>query len=483
MQQAVGGLQLQQPLGACSSRAAPLPAAWGLLAPQRQRSVLVSDEQAAGAGAAAAAAGAAAAAAAAGPDTQLIFRLERRGDGWAEEILPHLVVEQRPLATKKKRAYSRPDPWKEGSLECFLVELGLPPDDVDRVVTQAVAWRVTPGGRTLIDRRRRSRVERNVRLVVEHLELECGVPFGPRGIAAILARCPEVMLCKPTTNDRWDRRAVELSAFLLRQGHCNVPEDWEENPELGLWVKRQRIARAAGQLSEERLSILQSMGFAFGEVAQLTEEWEHRFDQDGTPAECEWMAWFGRLLYVIERHNTLQQPARHQSGLGRPKMGRPRGSRAAAEGGVLGGGGGGGELAGGEGEEAGDSSDEEEEAEAPSGGARRGSAAVAAARQRLQAEMAARRAALAAADLHAEPGLRFWLARQRRRWRVQELLAELALMLQLAGVQLDPYSPVEWQAAAHAAAAALQGSRISLDPRTRQQLRSQQAAAAAAAAA
>lgn len=44
-------------------------------------------------------------------DTEVIFRLERRGDGWAEEILPHLVVEQRPLK-KKKRAYSRPDPWK-----------------------------------------------------------------------------------------------------------------------------------------------------------------------------------------------------------------------------------------------------------------------------------------------------------------------------------------------------------------------------------
>lgn len=47
---------------------------------------------------------------------------------------------------------------------------------------------------------------------------------GPNGIAAILARCPEIMLCKPTTNDRWDRRAVELSAYLLRNGHCNVPE-------------------------------------------------------------------------------------------------------------------------------------------------------------------------------------------------------------------------------------------------------------------
>jgi len=32
------------------------------------------------------------------------------------------------------------------------------------------------------------------------------------------------MLCKPTTNDRWDRRAVELAAYLLRHGHCNVPE-------------------------------------------------------------------------------------------------------------------------------------------------------------------------------------------------------------------------------------------------------------------
>jgi hypothetical protein len=53
---------------------------------------------------------------------------------------------------------------------------------------------------------------------------------GPGGVAAILARCPEIMLCKPTTNDRWDRRAVELSAYLLRNGHCNVPEVGE-----GLW--------------------------------------------------------------------------------------------------------------------------------------------------------------------------------------------------------------------------------------------------------
>ena len=47
---------------------------------------------------------------------------------------------------------------------------------------------------------------------------------GPKGLGAILSRVPEIMLCKPTTNDRWDRRAVELVAFQHGHGHCNVPE-------------------------------------------------------------------------------------------------------------------------------------------------------------------------------------------------------------------------------------------------------------------
>jgi hypothetical protein len=68
-----------------------------------------------------------------------------------------------------------------GSLELYLVECGVPHGEVDEVVCRAVAWRITPGGRSLIDRRRRSRVERNVRLVVEHLDLECGVASGESG--------------------------------------------------------------------------------------------------------------------------------------------------------------------------------------------------------------------------------------------------------------------------------------------------------------
>lgn len=46
--------------------------------------------------------------------TELIFRLERRGEGWGEEIFPHLVVEQRPWTSAAKRdrnRSSRPKPW------------------------------------------------------------------------------------------------------------------------------------------------------------------------------------------------------------------------------------------------------------------------------------------------------------------------------------------------------------------------------------
>ncbi len=46
--------------------------------------------------------------------TELIFRLERRGEGWGEEIFPHLVVEQRPwtsVAKRDRNRSSRPKPW------------------------------------------------------------------------------------------------------------------------------------------------------------------------------------------------------------------------------------------------------------------------------------------------------------------------------------------------------------------------------------
>ena len=59
-------------------------------------------------------------------DTEFIIKLERQGEGWGEEILPRLSVEQRPLKRSRVRIRNRcsmPAPWTVraalASLACF----------------------------------------------------------------------------------------------------------------------------------------------------------------------------------------------------------------------------------------------------------------------------------------------------------------------------------------------------------------------------
>lgn len=68
---------------------------------------------------------------------------------------------------------------QEGSAEQFLLnECGIEESKVDGVIRAAVAWRITPGGRQLIDRRRRSRIERNMLICAEYLAHDCGIEPG-----------------------------------------------------------------------------------------------------------------------------------------------------------------------------------------------------------------------------------------------------------------------------------------------------------------
>ncbi|MBF0323216.1 MAG: helicase associated domain-containing protein, partial [Magnetococcales bacterium] len=66
----------------------------------------------------------------------------------------------------------------------------------------------------------------------------------------------------------WDPQQVvqeelflALQAYKQRFGHCDVPMDWPENPQLGLWVTSQRQRRARGDLEPERIKRLEEMGF------------------------------------------------------------------------------------------------------------------------------------------------------------------------------------------------------------------------------
>ena len=68
---------------------------------------------------------------------------------------------------------------QEGSAERYLTEVcGVPESAVDDVILRAVTWRVTAAGRPLIDRRHRSKAERNMPIVAAYLTDVCGIPPG-----------------------------------------------------------------------------------------------------------------------------------------------------------------------------------------------------------------------------------------------------------------------------------------------------------------
>ncbi|KAK9835562.1 hypothetical protein WJX74_003003 [Apatococcus lobatus] len=494
-------------------------------------------------------------------ETILTFR--RDGEGWGEAILPRIVFQSRPLETRENLKHrvrsrcSRPAPWQPGSAEIYLRDTcEVPTTRIDRVMAEASAWRITPNGRILVDRRRRSRVERNLTSVVEYLVNRCGLPPGVEGVGAIFMRSPKILLCKPTLADRWDRRCVEFAAFRHQHGHGNVPLAYEDNPELAAWAKRQRMARTQNSLSDERLQVLASAGFEFGELGAITNEWEDMFDQllewlmvkpelaDAahpswlglgwgleaglrgrqvglwaqllrethargllqTEAVCrleaigfrwsaqghgeerrKWAKQLGKLIYAVEHqrallHEVVRQAARDaELPLGLEELEPPligdeptyaigcdplpgqhyahdlatwavEGGSSATGMGVT---------------EQHEQAAGEEDASlmhfSPlSGDSQQLELAVPNSHepgqpqqdqqqqsQQLQV-MAQRQSALRQISLG--PGMNFWLAKQRRLWRLNRLPRERQLLLQLAGLDMNTYHPLAWQRLAHEAA-------------------------------
>eukprot|EP00210_Caulerpa_lentillifera_P007197 g6887.t1 len=240
---------------------------------------------------------------------ELIVNLSRKGDGWGEEIVPTVTIQWRPIQKTKRRIRTDsrdPYSWKEGSLEHSLAKAGVLNEAVEKVGAAAAAWRVTPKGRPLIDRRRRTRVKRNITGVTDYLVNKCGVPSGELsvslisffvhllknicwcdGVGLILTRVPQILLAKVDSCDQWNRRILELAAFHHFHDHCNVPEDWSISPVLYKWIQKIRVSWSEGAINSELLQILHVLGFEFEqEIHYITNEWEAQFD-----TFIEWIFW------------------------------------------------------------------------------------------------------------------------------------------------------------------------------------------------
>ncbi|MCC5804989.1 MAG: helicase associated domain-containing protein [Opitutales bacterium] len=72
----------------------------------------------------------------------------------------------------------------------------------------------------------------------------------------------------------WERSFAKLAAYKERFGHVDVAEDWPEDPKLGKWVAKQRVALARPPMPRDRSTRLRRLGLKAAELPPIiTRRW------------------------------------------------------------------------------------------------------------------------------------------------------------------------------------------------------------------
>jgi hypothetical protein len=105
------------------------------------------------------------------------------------------------------------------------------------------------------------------------------------------ARLEEIGMTWEFYDSAWEKRFAELRLFNSRFGHCKVSRGWKENPRLHGWVTEQRALQNQGELSEDRRTRLDELGFI----------WRAR--------ESTWEGTFAELEHYRDKHGHCNVPA------------------------------------------------------------------------------------------------------------------------------------------------------------------------------
>ena len=101
--------------------------------------------------------------------------------------------------------------------------------------------------------------------------------------------------------DPWDLHYGELLAYKEKNDDCDMPARWPENQTLATWVVAQRQYRKLGQLSKDRIELLDRLNF----------NW--------TPKSHDWRERFMELLEFKKLHGDCNVPQRWEKN---PKLAR-----------------------------------------------------------------------------------------------------------------------------------------------------------------
>jgi superfamily II DNA or RNA helicase/ferredoxin-thioredoxin reductase catalytic subunit len=75
-------------------------------------------------------------------------------------------------------------------------------------------------------------------------------------------------------NASWEEMFAQLVEYKTVCGHCNIPNKYPQNPDLGVWVAIQRTSKKNGTLSKEYIERLEKIGFVW---KVLETSWEEMF--------------------------------------------------------------------------------------------------------------------------------------------------------------------------------------------------------------
>ncbi len=98
----------------------------------------------------------------------------------------------------------------------------------------------------------------------------------------------------------WEDRLAEVVAFKTKNGHCDIPLNFPENPKLGRFVNNMRTQRNSRRLSAERIAKLDAIGFAWGARSMA--------EIGGEGINARWKMRFDELLYYKEKNGNCKVP-------------------------------------------------------------------------------------------------------------------------------------------------------------------------------
>jgi len=245
-------------------------------------------------------------------DTELVMVLERRGEGWSEEVFPHVVMKRRPVERKARPAAKAA---KADTAELYLEErLGFSRDDAVATISAAAAWRVTPRGRALVDKKMMRAVQSNTRDAIECMRQ---VGASEEDIPKLIRDTPQILAIVPI--NEWNRRLLEyvvrtkvpgggrLGPLKLSNRGRLPKEENRKGEAMKPWVNEVRELRRFGRLTQEQMYMLDVAGFD-ANVKETKRIGESR---------RTWEMWFDELVEYQCKQGTVNIPEeRADAGLG-----------------------------------------------------------------------------------------------------------------------------------------------------------------------